>query len=261
MKGFFNTGNTCYFNTALQTMMQVNELNNLFKLQDYSGKCKFTSAYQDVVRRYNSGDENDSIDVSNLLGCLKTQFFQFSDGRQHDVQEVILCILDIFEKSIPNIKKLFYGILGQETVWPEGKSLKDNLFCFSILDPGLSLEESLKKTHDWKPLEGYKDDNDKVWNIGATRTFYKKVPPYFLFTFIIRNSIEIPENIIINKSKFIFASGSIHTGGQNYGHYVSVINNNGKYKLIDDDTIQDINFPKQAGYYTIMYKCLNPETL
>lgn len=261
MKGFFNAGNTCYFNSAVQNLMQVLPLSQLFLIQEYTGKCCFTREYQSVVRQYWSSEENVSLDLSKLLGCLKTHFLQFGDGGQHDVQETIMCILDILEKSIPKLKEIFYGKLRQETVYPGGNSCVDSEFCFSLLEPGETLEECLTRTHDWKTIDDYQDNDGKVWKVSATRTSYISIPKYLMFSFLLKRNMSIPINLKINESNFVLASTSIHYGIQEGGHYVALINKDGEWKLIDDDSIVDVEFPEKAQHYTIMYRCLNPETL
>ena len=99
----------------------------------YAGECEFTRAYSDLVRVYWTKGRN-HVDVSAVLGAFVEKFPRFAKmEEQHDVQEAVLCILDILERSVPTIKPWFYGKKRQETVWPTGKSTSDEDFSVHLV--------------------------------------------------------------------------------------------------------------------------------
>ena len=106
MKGLENHGNTCYFNTALQCLLYIPVLSNYFIRHPYQGDCKFTNEYSKMVKTYWTKGQ-DEIDINSVLTCFREKFPRFGTKEQHDVQEAILCIIDILETSRPEIKPWF----------------------------------------------------------------------------------------------------------------------------------------------------------
>ena len=98
MKGLENHGNTCYFNTALQCLLYIPVLSNYFIRKPYTGECEFTKAYGDLVKMYwTRGKEH--ITIKNVIEAFQKEFPRFRTNEQHDVQEAVLCIIDILERS------------------------------------------------------------------------------------------------------------------------------------------------------------------
>jgi hypothetical protein len=90
----------------------------------YDGDCEITKEYRSIVRKLFSKSEVGPVDPSPLLGVFRTRFPDFANARQHDAQEVIICLIDVFEKSLGKefIKSIFNGEETTETVYPGGKS-------------------------------------------------------------------------------------------------------------------------------------------
>ena len=65
--------------------------------------------------------------MNNLLEDFVKKFPRFVVGRQHDAQEAVLCIIDILENSVTELKKHFYGKKIQETLWPGGKKTHEKV--------------------------------------------------------------------------------------------------------------------------------------
>ena len=103
MKGLDNLGNTCYFNTAMQCLLQVPQLSNFLILKEYTGNCEFTNEYQKTVRNVWLNKDRSSETPEKLLHLFRQKFTQFNNTNQQDCQEAMLCILDILDKSLcPN---------------------------------------------------------------------------------------------------------------------------------------------------------------
>ena len=153
MRGFSNIGNTCYFNTALQCLLHIPILSNYLIRNPYKGDCEFTQIYNELTHIYwTKGEE--MINVETILKAFQKAFPRFKSEEQHDVQEAILCIIDILERAVPLIKKWFYGRKIQETIWPGGKSTNEEDFSVHLVtSDGTDMEEMLKKSVDWEQLK------------------------------------------------------------------------------------------------------------
>jgi len=52
MKGLPNYGNTCYFNSALQCLLQIPQLSNYMILNTFQCEQEFTIEYQKIVKTF-----------------------------------------------------------------------------------------------------------------------------------------------------------------------------------------------------------------
>ena len=100
MRGLKNIGNTCYFNVAVQCLAHVPPLAQHLMLREYTGQCAITCEYQKVLRQLFLRGVTEPADPSDLLDAFRERFPRFVTGTQHDAQEVILILIDIFEISI-----------------------------------------------------------------------------------------------------------------------------------------------------------------
>ena len=120
MKGLTNLGNTCYFNCALQCLLQTPVLSNHFIKHSYHGECEFTREYGSFVKKYWTDKETKMENPKKLLGLFRGKFKQFDNSQEHDAQESLMCILDMIENAIPCVKDMFYGTLTKEVIYPNG---------------------------------------------------------------------------------------------------------------------------------------------
>jgi uncharacterized UBP type Zn finger protein len=260
MKGFQNHGNTCYFNTAIQCLMHIPDLTNYFIKNPYKGDCAFTRAYSDLVKVYwTNGRE--SITLSPLLEHFRASFPRFRANEQHDIQEAVLCIIDILETSVPEIKRWLYGKKTQETIWPGGKSSNEEDFSIHLITSnGKDMTKMLSKSTEWNTLENFEDINGKVHHVATTRMMFSKLPQVLMISFDTKSHIQIIENILINKNEYNLVASAIHLGHQYDGHYVSLIKRKDKWFLIDDDTINECELPEETGYYFMVYNLKTPSS-
>ena len=100
MRGLKNIGNTCYFNVAVQCLAHVPTLAQHLMLHEYTGQCAITCEYQKVLRQLFVRGVTEPVDPSDLLAAFRESFPGFVTGAQHDTQEVILLLIDIFENSV-----------------------------------------------------------------------------------------------------------------------------------------------------------------
>ncbi len=257
MKGFGNIGNTCYFNTALQCLLHIPVMSNYFIRNPYTGVCTFTRAYSDFIRIYwTKGQE--TVDVKPLLTEFQKEFPRFKTNEQHDVQEAVMCIIDILERAAPVVKEWFYGKKTQETIWPGGKSTNEEDFSVHLItSEGTDMGEMLSKSTDWYTIENFEDNKGKKHHVATTRMLFSKLPQILMISFDRKSHIEIIENILINDYEYNLVSTAVHVGAQNDGHYVSFTKRRDKWFCINDEMVREEELPDQAGFYFMVYNLKN----
>jgi len=202
MKGFKNHGNTCYFNTALQCLLYIPILSNYFIREPYIGDCSFTIKYSELVKTYwTRGQE--TLRIGDLLSEFRKKFPRFGSREQHDVQEAVLCIIDILETSRPEIKKWFYGKKTQETIWPGGKSSSQEDFSVHLITSnGRDMGKLLSDSTDWNTIENFQDTEGKTHHVATTRMLFSNLPQVFMISFDRKSHVQVIENIQIGGSEY-----------------------------------------------------------
>ena len=244
MRGLWNLGNTCYFNCAIQCLAHVPPLTkHLFSLPPYEGPCDITREYQKLTRQLFLKDHTDAVSPSGLLGAFRAQFPQFADQGQHDAQEVVLLLIDVFEKSLGKelIQEIFNGEDSQETLWDTGMSTVKTPFTTLVLDVSKpsNLLDLLKDRLDEQPIEGYVDSNGKTHETAAIRHRISKWPRIVSFSFSMyecKFPIEIPFEF---EGRKLFAC-VLHQGVQRGGHYALLVRRFNKWYLKDDETVREV---------------------
>ena len=254
MRGFHNIGNTCYFNTSLQCLLQIQPLSNHFIRHGYTGSCEFTRAYTDLVHRFwSTGHE--AFDVRSILAMFEHQFPRFTLGQQHDVQETILCIIDILERSIPEVKSLFYGKKTQETVYPGGKKTHEEDFSVHLVCSmhGKDFETMFRESLQWNTLVDYVDDAGKTHHVATTRNALTALPHVFMVSFDKKSFISLAEYIEMGGLKYRLLAVAAHVGVQCDGHYVAFTRHKDQWYYKNDDVVEAVNLPREGGFYFLIY--------
>ena len=270
MKGFINVGNTCYFNSALQCVLQVPPLSNLLIFKNYQGNCAFTLEYQNLVRFYWQDKTTLLYNPSKLLSIFRQKYKQFDNSQQHDSQESFFCILEILEKSLGDVvKQIFYGETIQETVCKTGKTTRREPFTVNMLtidQHDIDLENMIRKTQKWTGVENYEDSAGKVWSLAATRTMFWQAPRILMFSFPLRQKVILKDELSLKNflhpdSKITFEPNyelfamCHHHGNPNGGHYTAYTKHKGQWFLKDDDVVKAIDdCPLTAHHYLVFYK-------
>lgn len=250
MRGFYNVGNTCYFNAALHCILRAKPLVDTIMSSSYEGDCQFTHEFRKIHASYVQ-DATDPIDNRHLLVAFFYAFPMFKNLEQHDAQEALLCMIDILEKAIPAIKPMVYGKKSQETVFPGGKKEKESQFCLHILDTKQHvLDKALEKSFAWNVLEDYRDDAGKTHHVATTREIIKEVAPVFFISFDAKSRVQLLDGLNIG---YELVASATHVGSQFGGHYASYVKQNDAWFLIDDHSVNPCPFPSECGHYILTY--------
>ena len=258
MRGLVNLGNTCFFNTAVQCLAHVPSLSKHLFLNEYEGECDITKEYQEVAKQLFMAKGEGPVNPGNLLNAFRTKFTCFAGGGQHDAQEVIVCLLDVFEKSLGKelIQDIFNGEEIQETIYPGGKSQTRQTFTTLILDVNSDskLESLLETRAKHIGFSDYQDDTGRRHRVAAVGRMVSRWPRVIGFTFSMYNSkfqIEIPETF---EGRYLFAV-VLHAGIMWGGHYALAVKRYGKWYIKDDESVSEMNQPPLRGpFYMAWYR-------
>lgn len=223
--------------------------------------CTFTRAYSDFIRVYwTRGQE--TVDVKPLLTAFQKEFPRFKTNEQHDVQEAVMCIIDIIERAEPVVKEWFYGKKIQETIWPGGKSSNEEDFSIHLITPeGGDMGKMLAKSTDWNTLENFEDTQGKVHNVATTRMVFSKLSQILMISFDRKSHIKVIETIHIGGVEYDLIASAVHVGNQNDGHYISFVKRKNKWFLLNDENIKEHELPNEAGHYFMVYNLKTPSSV
>lgn len=259
MRGLWNLGNTCYFNTAVQCLAHTPPLTkHLFTLPPYEGPCDITREYQKVARELFTTSKTEPVNPDDLLGAFRTRFPQFAGHQQHDTQEVILHFIDVFEESLGKelVQGIFNGEDSQETLWSEGMSTIRTPFTTLLLDVSepCRLQDLLEDRQEERAIEGYMDENGKRFEVAAIRNKVTKWPRIVSFSFSMYDykfPIEIPFEF---EGRKLYAC-VLHQGAQLGGHYALLVRRFDKWYIKDDTSVQEFDIKIFKGeFYQAWYR-------
>lgn len=244
MRGLWNLGNTCYFNTAIQCLAHVPPLTkHFFSVNLESCPCTITREYQKVVRQLFLKGETAPVSPSDLIGAFRCRFPDFSRPVQHDAQEVIIHLIDVFEAALGKdlITGIFNGEDAQETIYPDGLSTVITPFTTMILDvtEPCRLADILADREEHTAIEGYTDDTGKTHHCAAVRNIVRRWPKIIGFSFSMYDykfPIEIPLEF---EGRKLFAC-VLHQGSKQGGHYALLVRRYDKWYIKDDERVSEI---------------------
>jgi len=259
MKGFVNINNTCYFNTSLQCLLQIPILSNHYLKNEYKGPCEFTNMYSQLVHSYWTNDDTKIINVSEIFNLFRKSFPRFKADEENDIQECVLCIIDIIERADPVIKDWFYGKRVQQVLWPGGESRTEETFSIYILTSrGSDLKSMLCDSLKWNVIENFVDNQGMTHHLATSRFLLSKLPKILMISFDKKSLIHISEQIVIDKFEYDLIASGVHVGHQNSGHYVSFTKHRNVWYYKNDEFISPSELPTHAGHYLLIYNLRTP---
>jgi uncharacterized UBP type Zn finger protein len=252
-RGLINSGNVCFFNSAVQALFHVPALARRFRDESYDGDCAITRHLCAVVVQLLDKSYASAVDPSELLDAFRARFPHFTEGDQHDSAEVVRLLVDVLENSLgkPFICGLFEGTGEQVVRFPDlsdrnyhMESVKRCRFASTDLlvpEPGLTLEELLKNTEEPEAISDYVDHDGARHSLAIKTTIVTRYPPVCIFTFgtnIAKLTVQLPDTWDGRK----LSSVIMHQGrSQNSGHYLMAARVHGDWWIKNDSEVVKVD--------------------
>ena len=261
MKGFHNMGNTCYLNSALQMLMNMDEFCQMLRaIKTDSDKLNIV---RHLIKVYHRQDDSSVLApraIKDMVGERKKRFGSYG---QQDSSEFMIFLFDIIDEElkkdkIPGFNNILTIKSNINIKCKLSKCLKesehDENNIFLHLPMARSLTECYQKYKMIEKLEG-----DNMYNCEGCnkKTISRKKI----------ETLELPKNllIIINRydnrlrkdnsnidmplewrHNYKLIGGIVHSGGYGGGHYYYFGKKDNRWYLFNDSNISSIHSNSQV---------------
>jgi len=266
-KGFFNLGNTCFYNATLQSIFRCEELINTLK--SYSGQNQLLRYLKITIDDYYIKPNVETIGPTLLLNSYQKMNADYVKGSQSDAEECLTYFIDNFDMATKtegiNISSLFDCKLASKLTCP---------FCNYESQTNDEPEKLIAL-----PIKNYTNfndayqhflsdeilDDDNKWEcekcktkVAARKKLIVRGTPKYLFialkrfekewireiesikTTKITNDINMPSGISVNATSYKMKGCIFHDGSLKGGHYIYYNLINDKWIRFDDQKINDV---------------------
>lgn len=272
--------NTCYFNSALQTLFHTNSLTNvlLFFENELSNidDC-FVNEYTKIMKIMKNGVVVTKNDINDFFKVFLREFPFFNNIYiQHDSFETMLCIIDhlyeVFNKCKFNyVKDIFDFHIECDLICEKCENVITNKYNqrnICIENTSKNIQDGLNSTFSNEKMDDY--TCEKCKEIKCYKTYKIEKLPHVLIINInsydnygkkVQLQTNIDRVVTINDKKYKIYASICHHGSSNNGHYTTSIIYNDDYYIIDDEVSHKLTnenaflFMKNA--YVLMYKLIS----
>jgi uncharacterized UBP type Zn finger protein len=267
-RGIINSGNTCYFNCAVQSLFHVPQLTRRLRDAGYQGPCAVTREYARVVVELLRSDLQDAVDARALLAAFRKRFPRFDNTWQHDAAEAMVLLIDVLEESLGKefMEHLFRGETTETITFlrPSAASACSARTLtapfvslpLSVSEPGFTLDELLEQEAEPSAVEDYEDGEGVRHPVAITATKVTTMPRCCIFVFKTAEehfNVQLPLEWRGRRLQAFV----VHQGANGRGHYVCAgraktawwKKSDETVEVVDLDLVQLVNTPAYLAVY------------
>lgn len=275
LRGLNNCGNTCYMNSALQILLQNEDLVKYFKTTEF--KNSDLNLFKQFIESYHNSDTS-SLKLTQVKTIVGKKKSMFSGFLQNDSTEFLLLLINILEELIEKEKKKeekfinplykIFNYQGKQIIKCkikrcENKSeskITSNFLILTIPEKNnIDLDDCYRAYKNHEKLIGdsrWKCDKCNKKRIASKRIVIKNWPKHLLIQFKrfgIRGSRFIKNNNQINlpvewRRNYKLKGIIIQSGSMRSGHYIAIVRKEGKWWLCNDSQIKKLSKMEFENY-------------